>query len=111
ATALENFADSFRGYSTFMAVSPETGRFDIERSFQVELPPYTQDLADAGKLLSDGWVFIGSYNSEMAYGGNMEGQQPIEVGASRNDFDYLHLVNWKRAEEVVATRSIVQNGI
>jgi nitrous-oxide reductase len=71
------------------------------RSFQVELPPYTQDLADAGKLVSDGWVFINSYNTEMAYGGNMDGEPPIEVGASQNDFDYLHIINWKKAEEVV----------
>ncbi|PKN81112.1 MAG: cytochrome C [Chloroflexi bacterium HGW-Chloroflexi-9] len=111
ASALENFADSFRGYSTFLAINPQTGRFDIERSFQVELPPYTQDLADAGKLLSFGWVFIGSYNTEMAYGGNLEGNPPIEVGASKADFDYLHMVNWKKAEQVVGTRSVMLNGM
>lgn len=111
ATALEKFSESFRGYSTFMAIDPKTGRFDIARSFQVELPPYTQDLADAGKLLSNGWVFIGSYNSEMAVGGNLEGKPPIEVGASRGDFDYLHMINWKKAEQVVQTRSRVQSGM
>ena len=111
ATALENFADAFRGYSTFLAINPETGRFDIDRSFQVELPPYTQDLADAGKKGSDGWVFINSYNTEMAYGGNLEGGQPIEVGASAGDFDYMHAINWKRAEEVVEAQSTVLNGM
>jgi nitrous-oxide reductase len=101
ADALRNFKDLMRGYSTFLAINPKTGRMELEGSFQVELPPYTQDLADCGKLVSDGWVFINSYNSEMAYGGNMEGGQPLEVGASQNDFDMLHIINWKRAAEVV----------
>jgi nitrous-oxide reductase len=111
ARSLENFQQSFRGYSTFLAIDQETGRFDTARSFQVELPPYTQDLADAGKLMSDGWVFINSYNSEMAVGGNLDGQPPIEVGASKADFDYLHMINWKKAEQVARTRSRVINGM
>jgi nitrous-oxide reductase len=109
--ALENFKDSFRGYSTFIAINPQTGRFDLSRSFQVELPPYTQDLADSGKLVSEGWVFINSYNAEMAYGGNMEGNPPIEVGASKGDFDFMHAINWKKAEQIVATKSKVINGM
>src|SRR5690606_12466338 len=111
ATSLENFAESYRGYSTFLAIDPVTGRFDIARSFQVELPPYTQDLADAGKLVSDGWVFIHSYNSEMSWGGNAEGNPPIEVGASAGDYDYLHAINWKKAEQVVQSRSVEINGM
>ncbi len=99
--ALDNYKDLMRGYSTFLAISPKTGRMELDRSFQVELPPYTQDLADSGKLVSDGWVFINSYNSEMAIGGNAEGKQPIEVGASKNDFDMMHVINWKKAEELV----------
>ena len=86
----------------------------MERSFQVELPPYTQDLADAGKLGSDGLVFIGSYNSEMAVGGvDAEGNKtPIEIGASANDFDFLHVVDWKRAEELLVAGTFEErNGI
>jgi nitrous-oxide reductase len=103
AKALDDFANSFRGYSTFLAINPKNGRFDQSKSFQVELPPYTQDLADSGKVASDGWVFINSYNSEMAVGGNMDGKQPIEAGASKGDFDYLHIINWKKAEQVAAS--------
>lgn len=109
AKALDNFASSFRGYSTFLSINQKTGRFDLAKSFQVELPPYTQDLADSGKLASDGWVFINSYNAEMAVGGNMDGKPPIEAGASKGDFDYLHIINWKKAEQVVVagkTRTI-----
>src|SRR6185436_7205371 len=46
--------------------------------------------------------FINSYNTEMAAGGNMDGKSAIEAGASKNDFDYMHIINWKKAEEVVA---------
>jgi len=110
--ALENFKDAFRGYSSFLAVDQKTGRIDLGRSFQVELPPYTQDLADAGKLVSYGWAFINSYNSEMATGGNLEGKEPLEVGASQKDFDYLHIINWKKAEELVAAgKAVTRNGI
>ena len=100
--ALDNFGERFRGYSTFVAINPDTGRFDRDRSFQIELPPYTQDLADAGKGVSEGWAFINSYNSEMAVGGVLDGGDPLEIGASQNEFDFLHIINWKKAEEVVA---------
>ncbi len=109
--ALETYKDSFRGYSTFLAVDQKTGKMDLAKSFQIELPPYTQDLADSGKLLSDGWVFINSYNSEMASGGNMTGGKPIEVGASANDFDYMHIINWRKAETVAASKSKTINGM
>jgi nitrous-oxide reductase len=99
---LENYADDYRGVSAFMAIDPETGRLDVEGSFQIELPPYTQDLADAGKLASEGFAFINSYNTEMAYGGILDGNEPIEKGASARDFDYLHIIDWKRAEQLVA---------
>lgn len=99
--ALANFSKTFRGFSTFLAINPANGHFDMDRSFQIELPPYTQDLADSGKLASDGWVFINSYNTEMAYGGNSEGGQSLEIGASKNDYDMMHMINWKKAEATV----------
>jgi nitrous-oxide reductase len=60
-----------------------------------------QDLADCGKKVSDGWVFCNSINTERAYGGNLEGNPPLESGATQNDMDYLHCINWKKAEAVV----------
>ena len=112
AQALTNYKDLMRGYSTFLAINQKTGRMELDRSFQVELPPYTQDLADSGKLVSDGWVFINSYNSEMAVGGNAEGGQPLEVGASKNDFDMMHIINWRKAEELVkAGKTKTLNGM
>lgn len=110
--SLDQYKEKFRGASAWLAIDKATGRIDISRSFQIELPPYNQDLADAGKLASDGWGFINSYNTEMATGGNMEGRPAIEAGASARDFDYLHIINWKKAEEVVRAGKVeVRNGI
>ena len=109
---LNRFADIYRGYSTFIRVDEKTGRMNLKESFQIELPPYTQDLADAGKGPSYGYAFINSYNVEMASGGTAQGKPPIEVGASQFDFDYLHIVNWKKAEEVLAAGKFTElNGI
>jgi nitrous-oxide reductase len=109
---LNRYPDIYRGYSTFMKVDPKTGRLDLAQSFQIELPPYTQDLADAGKGVSHGYAFINSYNAEMATGGTAHGRPPLEVGASQLDFDYLHIINWQKAAEVVAAGKFTQlNGI
>jgi nitrous-oxide reductase len=109
---LNNYGDIYRGYSTFLKVDQKTGRLILEESFQIELPPYTQDLADAGKGPSYGWAFLNSYNAEMATGGTAYGRPAIEAGASKGDFDYLHIVNWQRCEELVkAGKFEVINGI
>jgi nitrous-oxide reductase len=100
-TDLTKYKDEYRGASTWVAVNPETGKGDLARSFQIELPPYNQDLADAGKKTSDGFGFINTYNTEMATGGNMEGKDPLEIGSTKNDFDFLHIIDWRKAEKVV----------
>ncbi len=98
---ISEYKDKYRGLAMFWKFDKERGRIEPDKSFAIELPPYTQDLADAGKLGSDGWVFINSFNSEMATGGVLEGNPPIESGASQNDMDYLHIINWKKAEQLV----------
>ncbi|MCC6807481.1 MAG: Sec-dependent nitrous-oxide reductase [Deltaproteobacteria bacterium] len=99
--AIGEYKDKYRGLAMFWKFNKEHGRIEPENSWAVELPPYTQDLADAGKLGSDGYVFINSFNTEMATGGVLEGKPPIESGASQNDMDYLHIINWKKAEQLV----------
>lgn len=98
---LAEYKDKFRGVSTFVKINESDGMGDLSKSFQIELPPYTQDLADAGKKVSQGYAFINSYNTEMATGGNMEGKPPLEVGAIQNDYDYMHVINWEKAAQVV----------
>ncbi|MFO1053333.1 MAG: Sec-dependent nitrous-oxide reductase [Planctomycetota bacterium] len=99
---IEKFNDEYRGAILFWKFDRETGRIVPEQSFAVELPPYMQDLADAGKRVSEGWVFCNSIDTERSYGGTAEGRPPLEAGASQNDMDYLHVFDLKKAEQVVA---------
>ncbi len=94
----EEYQKHYRGMVTMWKFDRAKGRFDVENSFALELPPYWQDLADAGKNASDGYFFINSFNVEMAVGGVEKGNPPFEAGASKRDMDYLHIVDWKKAE-------------
>ena len=99
--AIDEYKDKYRGLISFWKFDKEKGRIDMATSFQIELPPYWQDLCDAGKLESDGWVFCNSFNTELATGAGPDGSGPqFEAGTSKNDMDYLHIINWKKAEEV-----------
>lgn len=97
---IEDYASSFRGAVTMWKFDTVKGRIDIAKSFSLELPPYMQDLSDAGKGPSDGWGFINSFNTEMYTGGIEKGLPPFEAGMSRNDNDYLHVFNWKALEKL-----------
>ena len=109
---VSEYQQKFRGASTWLKIDQQTGRINMADSFQIEIPPYSQDLADSGKLVSNGWGFIGSFNTEMATGGVSEGGVPLEAGASKNNFDYLHAINWQKAEEVIAAGGFEEiNGI
>jgi nitrous-oxide reductase len=114
---LSRYREDFRGFSTWLAIDPDTGRFDLGRSFQIELPPYTQDLADAGKLSSFGYGFINSYNTEMATGGvyhdgHVDPAAALEATATKNDFDFLHIIDWQKAEAVASGDSLkTRNGM
>ncbi len=109
-TDLSRYQDEYRGVSTWVAVDPKSGQGDLAKSFQIELPPYNQDLADAGKLTSDGFGFINTYNTEMATGGIQEGKEPLEIGSTKNDFDFLHIIDWRKAAEVVEAGKVEQVG-
>lgn len=112
ADHMGKYKDLYRSVSTFLKIDQATGRFIVNESFQIELPPYNQDLSDAGKDVSMGYAFINCYNSEMATGGNKDGGTSLEAGASKNDFDFLHIINWQKAVEVVkAGKAKMINGI
>ncbi len=95
----EEYKKSYRGMVTFWKFDRTKGRVDPDKSFALELPPYWQDLFDAGKAVSDGFVFGNSFNVEMATGGIEKGNPPFEAGASKRDTDYLHIIDWKKAEK------------
>lgn len=98
--SLDDYESEYRGLITFWKFDKASGRVDTANSFQIELPPYWQDLCDAGKGVSEGWVFCNSFNTEMATGGIEIGNPPFEAGTAQNDTDYLHIFNWKKAEEL-----------
>lgn len=94
------YKEKYRGGATLWKFDYEKGRIDEKASFTLELPPYMQDLSDAGKGVSYGWAFTNSFNSEMCTGGIEQGLPPFEAGMSRNDTDYMHIYNWKVLEEL-----------
>lgn len=98
---LSEYRQKYRGVLTFWKFDRQKGRIIPEQSFAIETPPYWHDLADAGKGVSDGWAFWNSFNTELAVPGILEGRPPMEIAASQRDMDYLHVVNWRKAEEVI----------
>ncbi len=109
---IAEYQDQYRGLITFWKFDRTTGRIDESASFAMELPPYWQDLCDAGKAVSEGWVFCNSINTEMATGGIESGNPPFEAGVSQNTHDYLHAINLKAAEAVAQAGNTVDiNGM
>ncbi|MDX9910996.1 MAG: Sec-dependent nitrous-oxide reductase [Phycisphaerales bacterium] len=95
---IEEYKKSYRGMVTLWKFDRAKGRIDMAQSFALELPPYWQDLSDAGKFASDGFFFMNSFNSEMATGAIRASDPPFEAGASKRDMDYLHIIDWRKAE-------------
>ncbi len=98
---LEEFNEKYRGGMTYWKFDRNKGQIDTKQSFSVELPPYSQDLSDAGKGPSDGWSFTNSFCTERYVGGIEDGRPPYEAGCSAKDTDYLHVINWRKAAELV----------
>ena len=95
---MSEYSKTYRGSVTLWKFDRDKGRIDQDRSFALELPPYWQDLFDAGKLASEGFIFGNSFNTELATGGVENGAPPFEAGASARDNDYLHVIDLKKAE-------------
>lgn len=92
--------------ANFLKFALKEGRIDPSQSFTVEMPPYMQDITDAGKGPSFGWSFTNSINSERYVGGFGKGNTKFkdrlanEAGMSAKDTDYMHVVNWQAAEKL-----------
>ncbi|GAB5495676.1 MAG: Sec-dependent nitrous-oxide reductase [Phycisphaerales bacterium] len=97
---IENYKEDYKGSVTLWKFDRKRGRIDKDQSFAIELPPYWQDLSDAGKLASEGYFFMNSLNSEMATGGVQDKKPPFEAGVSRNATDFMHIIDWKKAEQL-----------
>ncbi|PJA73183.1 cytochrome C [bacterium CG_4_9_14_3_um_filter_65_15] len=103
---LEEFNEKYRGGLTYWKFDREAGRLDPEQTFTFELPPYSQDLSDAGKGPSYGWGFTNSFCSERYVGGIERGRPPFEAGCSSKDTDFMHVTNWVKAAELVAAGKV-----
>jgi nitrous-oxide reductase len=90
AVPIEKYATEYKGVVAAVKIDPKTGQ--MSPGFQIVLPPFDYDLGDAGKKVSDGWVFFTSYNSERATG-------KLEVTASQRDRDYIAAIDWRAAEK------------
>jgi nitrous-oxide reductase len=89
---VEDYARTFRGVVAGLKVDPNSG--EMSMGFEILMPPFHWDLADAGKGPSHGWQFFTCYNSEMAY-------DSLELKASQNEMDFLAAVDWRAAQKAV----------
>lgn len=122
---LTNYEADYVGIVTMWKFDREAGRIDTSKSFALELPPYWQDLCDAGKQVSEGWIFCNSFNTELALGGIESGNPPFEAGVSRNTTDWMHIIDYKGAEAlyeageydmindmaVIKLETLIENGL
>lgn len=100
---IESYESDYKGMVTLWKFDRASGRIDEAASFAMELPPYWQDLCDAGKLASEGWIFCNSFNTELATGAGEDGSgENFEAGVSARDNDYLHAINLDKAAELAA---------
>ncbi len=91
--SIEDYKGNFKGTISFVRANAPR---EMDIAFQILMPGYDYDLAHAGKGPSDGWMFFSSYNSE-------EEHTLLEVNASRSDKDFIAAVNYRRAEECIAS--------
>jgi nitrous-oxide reductase len=90
---VEKYATDYKGVVGAVKIDPKDGTMAL--AFEILMPPFDFDLGDAGKNVSDGWMFWTSYNAERATG-------KLEVTASQRDRDYLAAVDWRAAEQAAA---------
>jgi nitrous-oxide reductase len=92
ASKVSDYGKNFHGIVAGVKVDPKSGHMSL--GFEILMPPFDWDLADAGKGPSDGWEFFTCYNSEEAY-------DSLEIKASQNEMDYVAAVNWREAQKAV----------
>jgi nitrous-oxide reductase len=90
---IEKYATDYKGVVTAIKIDPQTGTMSY--GWEIMTPPFDWDLGDAGKGMSDGWMFWTCYNAERATG-------KLEVTASQRDRDYIAAVDWRAAEKAAA---------
>ena len=90
---VDKYATDYKGVITGIKIDPKSGEMSF--GWQIVMPPFDYDLGDAGKKVSNGYVFFTSYNTEKATG-------KLEVTSTQKDRDYIAMVDWKLAEKSAA---------
>jgi nitrous-oxide reductase len=90
---IDKYASDYKGVVAAVKIDPHSGNMSL--GFEILMPPFDFDIGDAGKVMSEGWMFFSSYNTERATG-------KLEVTASQKDRDYIAAVDWKAAERAMA---------
>ncbi|MCC7241813.1 MAG: Sec-dependent nitrous-oxide reductase [Acidobacteria bacterium] len=90
---IDKYATEYKGIVAGVKIDPQSGEMSL--GWEILMPPFDYDIGDAGKLVSDGWMFFTSYNTERATG-------KLEVTASQRDRDYIAAVDWRAAEKAIA---------
>ena len=93
AVGIDKYATEYKGIIAGVKIDPTSGEMSL--AWEILMPPFDYDLGDAGKLASDGWMFLTSYNTERATG-------KLEVTASQRDRDYIAAIDWRAAEKAIA---------
>lgn len=89
---VEDYGKDFHGIIAGIKVDPKDGTMSM--GFEILMPPFDWDLADAGKGPSHGWEFFTCYNSEMAF-------DSLEIKASQAEMDFIAAVDWRAAQKAV----------
>jgi nitrous-oxide reductase len=90
---IDKYATEYKGVIAAVKIDAKTGH--MTPAYEILMPPFDYDLGDAGKKVSDGWMFFSMYNTERATG-------KLEVTASQRDRDYIAVVDWRAAEKAAA---------
>jgi nitrous-oxide reductase len=91
--SIDKYASEYKGVLVGIKIDRQSGEMSV--GWQILMPPFDFDLGDAGKLVSDGWMFWTSYNTERATG-------KLEVTSTQRDRDYIAAVDWRAAEKAAA---------
>ncbi len=89
---VDRYATDYKGIIAGIKIDPVSGEMSL--AWQILMPPFDYDIGDAGKLASDGWLFLTSYNTERATG-------KLEVTASQRDRDYIAAVDWRAVDRAI----------
>jgi nitrous-oxide reductase len=108
---ISEYNSTYKGMVTFWKFDRASGKILEDQSFAMELPPYWQDLCDAGKLVSEGWVFCNSFNTELATGSGPDANSddpPFEGGASARENDYMHVIDLEKAAQIATSGATME---